>query len=210
MSETLSAIVTGTRPVRTSPALYIGLAGDTPHDPPGRIGLVGVDRVDIGRGDARRVIRATKDGAAVATVAIADSRMSSQHARLTRLGAGWVLEDLASKNGTWLAGQRIARQVLRDSDAFVVGHTVLVFRDHGGEAGDLDALPPPIAAGLATMSPVLAARFAEIAQAASTMIPIGITGESGTGKELLARAIHKLSGRAGRFVALNCGALPAT
>jgi DNA-binding NtrC family response regulator len=37
-----------------------------------------------------------------------------------------------------------------------------------------------------------------------------VTGESGTGKELVARAIHALSGRArkGRFVALNCAALP--
>jgi DNA-binding NtrC family response regulator len=38
-----------------------------------------------------------------------------------------------------------------------------------------------------------------------------IQGESGTGKELVARAIHVASGRrAGRFVALNCAAVPET
>ncbi|HET7712428.1 MAG TPA: sigma-54 dependent transcriptional regulator [Thermoanaerobaculia bacterium] len=37
-----------------------------------------------------------------------------------------------------------------------------------------------------------------------------ISGESGTGKELIARAIHYNSGRRGKFVSINCGALPET
>jgi DNA-binding NtrC family response regulator len=40
-------------------------------------------------------------------------------------------------------------------------------------------------------------------------ISVLITGESGTGKELIAQAIHHSSPRRnGRFVAINCGALP--
>jgi len=35
-----------------------------------------------------------------------------------------------------------------------------------------------------------------------------VLGESGTGKELIAKAIHSLSGRTGKLVPVNCGAIP--
>ncbi len=52
--------------------------------------------------------------------------------------------------------------------------------------------------------------FTIIQRIARTNSTVLISGESGTGKELIARAIHYNSGRRGKFVSINCGALPET
>ncbi len=49
------------------------------------------------------------------------------------------------------------------------------------------------------------ATFPDIATSNSTVL---IEGPSGSGKELFSKAIHTLSGRKGKFIALNCAALP--
>lgn len=48
-----------------------------------------------------------------------------------------------------------------------------------------------------------------LAQKVSTSnVNVMITGESGTGKDVFAKSIHNASGRQGKYVALNCSAIP--
>jgi two-component system, NtrC family, response regulator AtoC len=58
-------------------------------------------------------------------------------------------------------------------------------------------------------SEALAKVFATLRKVARYDTTVLIEGESGTGKELVARALHEEGSRAaGRFVAINCGAIP--
>jgi len=66
---------------------------------------------------------------AEARVAIDLGRVSRRHARIVVRGERVVLEDLASKNGTFVGGRRVAGPVdLEDGDEIGVGPAVLVFR----------------------------------------------------------------------------------
>ena len=58
-------------------------------------------------------------------------------------------------------------------------------------------------------SPKFRAVLADVDRIAPVDSAVLIQGETGTGKELIARAIHQQSSRRqGRFVSLNCAAIP--
>jgi DNA-binding NtrC family response regulator len=62
-------------------------------------------------------------------------------------------------------------------------------------------------AGIVTRDQAMLAMFRYAEAVARSAHPILITGETGTGKELVARALHRLSGRCGEFVAVNVAGL---
>jgi DNA-binding NtrC family response regulator len=66
---------------------------------------------------------------------------------------------------------------------------------------------PDAFAAIVTGSKKMRAIFQYVEVIAATRQPIMITGETGVGKELVARAIHDLSGRPGKFVAVNVAGL---
>ncbi len=65
--------------------------------------------------------------------------------------------------------------------------------------------------GMVGRSPAMRRLFDMIERLAPTDVSVMVTGESGTGKELVARALHEQGRRRrGRFVAINCAAMPET
>ena len=69
----------------------------------------------------------------------------------------------------------------------------------------------PAARALIAESPAMKQALEVVARVAPHRTTVLITGERGTGKEVIAQAIHRASPRAaGRFVAVNCAAIPDT
>ena len=66
---------------------------------------------------------------------------------------------------------------------------------------------PEVFAPIVTNNKKMRAIFQYVEVVSATRQPIIITGETGVGKELLARAVHVLSGRSGKFVAVNVAGL---
>jgi DNA-binding winged helix-turn-helix (wHTH) protein len=67
--------------------------------------------------------------------------VSRRHARISVKGQSVSIEDLGSKNGTWVGGQRIESAKLDDGDEIILGRTRAVLRLVRNEA-TVTASPP--------------------------------------------------------------------
>jgi transcriptional regulator with PAS, ATPase and Fis domain len=191
--------------------VFVVLECDRPTSGSSRHSLREVREVVVRRGDDRSAARHGH----VLSLTLPSQWLSSEHARLRRQDTQWFLEDLRSRNGTWVNGQSIARAALADQDVIEIGRTLMVFRAamHAPAAApvDLDTRAAPFEhAGIGTLVPAIAGDFEALASIAASPLPVLLRGETGTGKELLARFVHSLSGRTGAFVPVNCGGIPST
>ena len=113
------------------------------------------DRVSIGR-DQRN------------DVSIADSIISSFHAAIVKDDDGnHFLEDVGSKNGTYLNGERIEREQLRDGDVFYLCQSGAEIQFTTGE---------PKLPGLIESTTATYARTRSVTQALRELLPRGKTG----------------------------------
>jgi len=120
------------RYVRTVPRFGYWFIGDVPErEAPANAGATPVrywlvwDTRQVALRDGENIVGRAPD----ATVWIEASGVSRHHARITLEGSQAILEDLGSKNGTYLHGQRVTEPIpLADSDEIRLGSVVLTFR----------------------------------------------------------------------------------
>jgi len=86
------------------------------------------------------------------------------------------------------------------------GHRRLPMRDELGD--ELDEMRA--AGGFLGVSAGARMVQEELRLLAPSRIPVVMLGETGTGKDVAARALHQLSGRKGKLVAVNVAAIPGT
>ena len=86
---------------------------------------------------------------AEADVLIDNPSVSRRHAQIRQEGSGWVVEDLGSSNGTFLAGDKIeGAERLALGDEIGLGKFSIVF---GKEVGDAESAPGHASAAAHTM-----------------------------------------------------------
>jgi DNA-binding NtrC family response regulator len=188
----------------TSVLLMVGGA-DSPRLPAARRLVFVRDDLEIGRSPSAE---AEDRGAALT---ISDPLVSSEHAKITRAAAGgFEIADAGSKNGTFVDNVRLeGRTRLRNGSVLFFGNQIGVFRMVS--TLELEAIKAELVNPLGpvpTASPTLAMACDRLRRLAGADGELLILGETGVGKEVYARAVHDASKRRGRFVAINCGAIP--
>ncbi|QSQ19505.1 sigma 54-interacting transcriptional regulator [Pyxidicoccus parkwayensis] len=137
-----------------------------------------------------------------------DERLSRQHAEVRREGLHWRVEDLGSRNGTFVDGEQVVgRRAFTSPRVLRLGNTLALFRDDVRRLAGADVVSGPDV----VLGPTFHAVLEQVAPAAVAGDTLLITGESGTGKEWAAHTFHRSGPNArGRFVAINCAAVPAS
>jgi transcriptional regulator with GAF, ATPase, and Fis domain len=143
------------------------------------------------------------------TPEIGDVSVSRKHLAIEWDAAGGFHTgvDLGSSNGSFVDSVRaVSRLPLADGSVVRLGPTVVaIYQSPAVADGDDTTLTSRDA--IPGQAPATRSLRVAVARVAADPSPVLFIGETGTGKEHIAEEIHRLSGRKGDLVAVNCAAL---
>jgi DNA-binding NtrC family response regulator len=139
---------------------------------------------------------------------VPDPTVSRYHCELRLSNQRVAVEDLGSKNGTFVDGVQVKQAFLRASSVLRLGSTTIRF-ELGEEVNRLPVSQRASFGRLIGQSAAMRSVFGVLERAAPTESTLLLEGETGTGKTEAAESIHRASPRAGRpFVVVDCAAIP--
>jgi DNA-binding NtrC family response regulator len=137
-----------------------------------------------------------------------DACVSGRHCVLDANGAELLLVDLGSKNGVYVGNLRVqSAQLVAAPTAFTIGRTRISVHQCITIAESTAAEPDD---GILGHSEPIARLKRDVRRVAKLRAPVLIIGETGVGKDVVARALHRLSGRTGHYVPINVATIPDT
>ena len=132
-----------------------------------------------------------------------DAGIDRRHCQIQLIDGHVALESLDARHGCWLGDVRLEKALLAPGarvrlGRFVLGVEYTVARQVSRER-PLD--------GMVGDAPAMQELAGRARRYARLDLPVLVRGPSGSGKELVAHALHRESGRSGRFVAVNAATL---
>lgn len=188
--------------IQVHPILYqLCRSGERFEVGDGPISLEDVESLVLGRG----VPRKSRKGKAC----VDDPWMSSRHARVVKnlgghiRGSGrYYVEDIGSTNGVLVNGEPVDQRSLHHGDLIETGRTFWLYQEN---PAPVDVAAEPTSFGTwVTWNPDLASDLIRLRENVHSLQNILLTGPEGVGKGYMARTIHLMSRRIGRFIHLDC------
>ena len=146
------------------------------------------DFISIGRGSDNLIV-------------LEEDYISRRHCRIHRKEKeGFFLQDMDSKNGVFLNGNRVFKAILKNNDRIQLGEKELIFSfERFDNHWDIYTK---------SKNSNWRRQLESLPDIAGNNMPVLITGPSGTGKEMIAKLIHRYSPRSkGPMISINCSAL---
>jgi len=196
-----------------TPAIDSNQRPSTADAPPERASLI-VMMNGVCQAHALGARSLTIGRAAPADIVIPEPSLSRVHARFQLEERALRVVDLGSRNGTWIAGERIHDALLAPGMTAQVGPALVSLQLQASAATRPKSEAAAVLRSSAPEQMVRRSRamlqlHETVHRAAQHRISVLLFGETGTGKELIATALHERSPRRnGPFKVVNCAAIP--